>query len=343
MNLASAPSIALLRTFPQGTEGRIIANVRDGLIAEGLSIDMIESYGRLFDLTVLRAIARSNLLIVHSALAYAVIYAGFARLLNKPVVGIVWDHYPVTIGGQRYDRSLRRRLLDTLENLATKLCSHLIVPSRDFLAATSFARAKVIPFWLPGEAQSRAVPLPGSTAPETFRLIFAGQVNETRALEEAYRALEHQFGGQFELFVASRDPLPHGLSDKTNITHLGFLDRAALQREMVKCDAGLVSLASQFDGPGLPSKTWEYLEAGLPCVYVGKPLPDYIAALETSGAGVALTADCLETDLATRLRGRAGDISAATHAFSGLFELDSAKLAYHLRAIAGAKPTRAQR
>lgn len=173
MTRAITPRIALLRSFAEGTEARIIANIRNGLIAESLAVHMIEGRGRMISLSALKAIARNDLLIVHSALAYAVFYAAFARMLGKPVVALVWDHYPVTIAGRRYDPSLRRRMLDRIEGLALALCSDVIVPSRDFQEALSLARATVVPFWLPVDTAVQPVALPRLPGDRPPRIIFA--------------------------------------------------------------------------------------------------------------------------------------------------------------------------
>ena len=328
-NAVLSARFALLKGFADGTESKIIANIGVGLLRERLALEMLEGCGKLFRPSLFRAIARCDVLIVHSPLAYALFYILFARILGRKVVGLVWDHYPVTLAGRRYDPSLRRRMLDLMESRATAMCTHLIVPSRDFLEAGALSRAEVLPFWLRVDRAPEDV---GEVRDTAVRIIFAGQVNATRGLEAAYGELEAHFADKFVLAIASRDPLPRALAGKANIEHLGFLGRDALRAEMARCDAGLVALSPQFDGPGLPSKTWEYLGAGLPCLFIGKALPHYAEALVSSGAGHVLSP-------VTRGMISASDLArsldpAAIDGFSRQFALDERRVAAHLRTIA---------
>lgn len=329
MSKWNAPRYALLKGFEDGAEGRIIANIGSGLAGEGIQLELLEARGRLFRVALFRAIASCDTLIVHSPLVSVVFYVVFARLLGKKVLGLVWDHYPVTLGGRRYDPAVRRRLLDFMENLAIAMCTHLLVPSEDFLEADRLARAHVVPFWLPVDP---ALPANGTKNSDMLRVIFAGQVNATRGLEQAYAELHEHFAGSFVLEVASCDPLPEGLSDKDNVKHLGFLGKEELYDVMRQCDCGLVALSPNFDGPGLPSKTWDYLAAGLPCVFIGRSLPYYARALTLSGVGCVLTPATRGTLRIKEMKRNALEASAVTR-FSSHFQLDSALFAAHLHSL----------
>lgn len=329
MSGSPAPRYALLKSFDDGAESRIIAHIATGLAGEGIKLELLESRGRLLRLSFLRAIARCDVLIVHSPLAYALFYVLFAWLLGKKVLGLVWDHYPVTLNGRRYDDSMRRRLLDLIENQTIAMCTHLLVPSKDFLEADRHARAQAIPFWLPVDPPP---PARDKAEPNLLRIIFAGQVNATRGLEQAYAELDAHFAGNFVLQVASRDLVPEAISDKDNVEYLGFLGREELHDIMRRCDCGLVALSPRFDGPGLPSKTWEYLAAGLPCVFIGKSLPHYAQALTESGVGRVLTPATRRKIGTKDIKRNALEASAVTR-FSGYFELDSARLAAHLHSL----------
>lgn len=331
MTQRPGPRLALLDSFGQGTEGQIIAHVGQSLSDEGLPVDMLAGRGRLLRVSLLPAIARCDLLIVHSPLAYALFHVLFARLFKRKVVALIWDHYPVTLAGQRHDPSLRRRLLDLMERCTSALCTQLVVPSRDFLAADGLSDASVLPFWLPA---ARAPGDGGAVRDGALRIIFAGQVNNTRGLDHAHAELQAHFGNEFVLAIASRDPLPACLAGKPNVEHLGFLGPDALRQEIARCHAGLVALSPQLDGPGLPSKTWSYLDAGLTCLFIGKALPHYVEALTSSGAGHALSP-------ATRGIISASDVArrrdaASIDRFSRHFALDAARLAAHLHSIAAA-------
>lgn len=321
----------ILKSFPTGTECRIVANIGSALRHEGLEAEVLEGESSMARLSIFASIAFTDVLIIHSPLAYAVLYVSWARLLGKRVVGLVWDHYPVTLSGQRYDKSLRRRAADWLENLSISLCTHLIVPSRDFQSAARLERAAFVPFWLPVQRPDDVFETGSLTTDARIRIIFAGQVNETRGLSEAFAELELQFGDRFELVIASADPVPPELQGMANVHHLGFLTAEALKAELIRCHAGLVALSPRFDGPGLPSKTWEYLGAGLRCVFVGKPLPHYSEALVSSGAGVVLSPETRGKIDAQDLVANRDDESQKARAFSAYFELDGARLAAHLK------------
>lgn len=330
----------MLNPFPLGTEGRVISGLVQGLRAEGLNVDMLDTRRSFLRGAHLASIRRCDALIVHTPLAYAPLHVLWAILLHKPVVSLLWDAYPVKLGGQRYDKRLRRWFIDWLENGVIALSTHLLVPSRDFLVVPRLARAHVMKFWHPLEASPNPNQQTASrSATETaengrsIRVIFAGQVNATRGLPAAFTALKEQLGKALTLVVASPNPLPDELQGEPSIVHLGNLNRPALRAEMAKCDAGLVALAMNFDGPGFPSKTYEYLAAGLPCVYFGKRLDHYTNALIQSGAGIVIDVDAANILSLSNLRALKRDIAQAAKVFAADFELDSKALASQLLAI----------
>lgn len=336
--------IAALNPFPSGTEGRVIDDLVQGLRTEGIHVDLLDTSRSLLRCAHLTSIRRCDVLIVHTPLAYAPLHVLWARMLRKPVVSLVWDIYPVKLGGQRYDKRVRRRLIDWLENGVIALSTHLFVPSRDFLVVPRLARAHVMMFWhtleLNPNRDQETVSLSAPEAAETgrsIRVIFAGQANATRGLPAAYAALKAQLGKALTLVVASPNPLPDELQGEPAIVHLGNLDRPALRAEMAKCDVGLVALAMTFDGPGFPSKTYEYLAAGLPCIYFGKRLDHYTNALIQSGAGVVIGVDAANALSPSNLRALKRHIARSARVFAANFELDSKAFASRLRAIVSDK------
>ena len=52
---------------------------------------------------------------------------------------------------------------------------------------------------------------------------------------------------------------------------------------------GLISLNPKLDQPGFPSKTFDYMAAGLPVLYFGRPLPSFTQAMERCGVGLDIT------------------------------------------------------
>lgn len=321
---------ALVKGASSELEDSIVLNIADHLKKAGVSVNLITLGG--FRSTVLAAkqIWRCDLLIVHSPLIFSALHIMISRILRRPVVGLIWDKYPVTLNKVRFDKSLRRRILDLIENSALKMCSHVIVPSSDFLAAKSLKHAIVLPFWTPIRYEARREAT--SRVGDRPKILFAGQINRTRDLVSAFAHLTSLLGNRFELLVASSDPLPPSLEARENITYLGFLERAALFATMKSCDFGLVSLSPGFDGPGFPSKTFAYLSAGLPCIYYGKPLPHYTSALQDSGVGFDIGPSCQPlSDWSPPNE----HMSEAVRRFSQQFELNSEQLITQLYAIAG--------
>lgn len=323
--------ILVVVTRPEATvEARIMDNIIGALGTAGITHEVFRAR-RIADIRFRKQLAQCDIVLLHTPLLLSFVYALMARYWHqKPIVGIVWDSYPVTLGGIRYDRSLRRRILDSIENKAVKLCKRILVPSADFLEESRFSTAQVVGLWHPLNLPLVDHGFEIEDAPTPLRILFAGQINATRGLEAAVARLDQVTCGRFHLKVASSNPLPAKLADHPKIEHLGYLDRATLHRVAAECDCGLVSLARDFDGPGLPSKSFEYLEAGLPCLYYGKRLEHYLHALERSGAGIDIGAETLDALDRTDVLRLKQEIVAAASAFTATFELDSPSLIDHL-------------
>ncbi|QHD70738.1 hypothetical protein GS397_26910 (plasmid) [Sphingobium yanoikuyae] len=277
----------------------------------------------------LKLIRGSDIILLQTPLFMSWPYALWARLFRKTVVSVVWDSYPVTLAGVRFDRRLRRRIFDWIENAILSISNLLLVPSYDFLEQPTLKRAKVVQLWYPIHAPKGY--LAATLAYEPLRVLFAGQINRTRGLTASVEQLYKVTQGRFQLLIASGDPLPSELLGREDVRHIGRLDRESLRQVATGCDCGLVSLACDFDGPGLPSKTFEYLEAGIPCLYHGKRLEHYLDVLERSGVGIEITA---RTSLTREdVLAKKADIANATIRFSDAFALDREAFIAHLTPI----------
>ncbi|WP_146130804.1 glycosyltransferase family 4 protein [Sphingopyxis lindanitolerans] len=306
-------------------------NIASGLSFAGLDLEVRRSNRiRGFRFEHLGLIKRSDIVLLHTPLLMSWHYAFLARLFGKTIVSIVWDSYPVTLGGVRFDRRMRRRLFDRIENTALSASNRLLVPSQDFLEQPILHRAKAVRLWYaihaPNMDSGPASYRHGDDEP--LKVLFAGQINRTRGLAAATEQLHRVTQGRFQLLIASGDPLPPELSGRPDVRHLGKLDRENLRRVAAGCDCGLVALACDFDGPGLPSKTFEYLEAGIPCLYYGKRLEHYLDVLEWSGAGIEIGARANLTR--DDVLAKKADIANATIRFSDAFALDRVELIAHL-------------
>lgn len=304
-------------------ESRVMNNICERLKDAGVPI-AITTVGRPLDLLRIGALSAADVLMVHTPFLYASVLVFVARyVFRKPVVGILWDCYPVTLGGSRYDRSMKRRLLDGIENWILRRCSRIVVPSTDFLQDPRLSGAEVVPLWHPvsiGDAVGE------SSSADRLNVVFAGQINRTRGLVEAVEALRQATDGRFVLKIASSDPLPDALAHDPRVEHLGFLARAELRKVISAADCGLVCLATQFDGPGFPSKTYDYLEAGIPCLYHGKRLEHYLRVMEASGAGLVLDPTPGHLVDHRKLKSLKKTMSRSAQSFSDEFQLDAMAL-----------------
>ena len=325
--MTAAPSplrvLVVVTRSETSVEARIMDNIAGALATAKVAHEVFRPRG-LADMRFSRRMADCDIVLVHTPLLLAFFYALMARYWHrKPVVAVVWDRYPVTLRGVRYDQSLRRRILDRIENIVVALCDRILVPSADFLEEPRLAHARIVGLWHPVNPPQTG---PGSgnadDAGAPLRILFAGQINATRGLAAAVARLDELTGGRFHLKVASSNPLPAELAGHPKIEHLGHLDRAVLREVAAGCDCGLVSLARDFDGPGLPSKSFEYLEAGIPCLYHGKRLGHYLRILEESGAGIDIGADAHGTLVREDVLRLKRNIAAAAAAFTAAFELD---------------------
>ena len=130
-------------------------------------------------------------------------------------------------------------------------------------------------------------------------ILFAGQVNATRGIEASLARLEQIFPTPFDLVLATHNKISDELKNHPRVLSVGGLDRSELNALAATCDYGLVSLSKDFDGPGLPSKSFDYLKMSLPCLYYGPKLPHFLEALERHQVGLSLAGQ--QSDLMERL------------------------------------------
>ncbi len=215
-----------------------------------------------------------------------------AKIFNIPVFSFVWDRYPVILRGKRYDKRLSRICIDYMENLALRIVDKVIVPSDDFLPF--FKDSKVISFnyWIIDEYNEN-LSIDQRPKEEVIKVIFAGQVNETRGLTEAYKKLTSVFNDNFILTIASNSIIDEELLAMDNVISIGFKKDIELQRVFDESDFGLVSLSLNFQGPAFPSKTFDYVSNGLPVLYFGPCFEHYQRSLIESGVGLVLNKELL--------------------------------------------------
>ena len=216
-----------------------------------------------------------------------------AKLMRRRIVVFQWDVYPITLAGRRINQRMSRRVADATENLLLRLADRLIVPSADFLphVASRGKTPAIIPLWpqksLPIRAHS-SVPVDNGPV----NIGFAGQINATRGLSEFVDHLAAQSDHPVHLHLFSGSAIEGLLAElpgRVVVTHHGHLSRDALQNAFRGMHFGLICLSPKLDQPGYPSKTYDYLAAGLPLIYFGKGLPAFTTPLVDAGLAVALS------------------------------------------------------
>jgi len=131
-----------------------------------------------------RFLFSSDVVVVSSPLLRVFPIVVMARLFSKKVVGIVWDVYPVKIGGSRFNPSLLRVIGDYFENIALSFLNAKFIPTKDFALDDRLKEAIVLRFW-----PQFAIVNTGAVCRfqnPSIRIAYCGQINATRGLDAAY-------------------------------------------------------------------------------------------------------------------------------------------------------------
>jgi hypothetical protein len=234
----------------------------------------------------IRAMAGVRTVVLHVFIGAWLPLVLAAWLMRKRIVVFQWDVYPITLAGRRYNPGRLRRMADHVEVLLLKLVSALVVPSKDFLPFVD--AGKVAAIVQNSLVLCDHVAMPVGDGP--VHIGFAGQINATRGLKEfiGFLAEKSEVPVHLHLFSANRLPAASEPAHPTvTVTQHGHMPRDALQSALQKMHFGLICLSPQLDQPGYPSKTYDYLAAGLPIVYYGRALSAFTEPLVAAGLAVA--------------------------------------------------------
>jgi glycosyltransferase involved in cell wall biosynthesis len=243
------------------------------------------------NLRVIRHLFWADVIILH---VYAVAWAPTiiaARILRKKVIIFQWDVYPITINGKRFNKGIARRAADWLENSLLRLATALVVPSQDFLPYVNARKvAAIIPLW-PQRQITSLTHLFRHIGKEPVQIGFAGQINQTRGIDEFINEFRRTPRCQIHLHVFSGQhiTLIDEMPTNVQVTEHGYLHRVELQKVLRTMHFGLLCLSVHLDQPGFPSKTHDYLSAGLPILYFGKSLPAFTEPLVAARLAVPLS------------------------------------------------------
>lgn len=306
-------------------EGRL-ADAISAALAPDYKVEKVRKRRATFS-----ALRRSDALAIHSPLVFSISAILWAKLLRRPITAFVWDLYPVKINGRRYSKRMRRLIADFFESLALRFSDDVIVQSSDFLSSPILANAVVIPFWYePTEPVADAIETTDVSRP--LRFAFAGQINQTRGLCETVVSLDKMLNRRAVLHIYSRDPFvpPTGLRNLT-VSHCGHLSKEQLAQSLAEDDIGLVSLHPGFEGPAFPSKSMDYLAAGLSIAYFGPPLAHYARLLEQTGCGISAGTNA-SPDF-DRLRDLKGNFRDHAKSFFDQVRADPIRLKSHFASV----------
>lgn len=241
-------------------------------------------------------VLKSDCVIVHSYASLSLISMLAARLARRDVYVFNWDVYPTTINGEGR-KGVFRRLADKLEPFAIRLATHVVVPTKDFLPFVSHPNLIELPLWPSLEPK----PFQGSNSTDVVKVAFAGQIDPSRGLPQAIKAICRMTEKRVEFHVfSSGAELPSqemtDVSGNYEIVYYPSMSRSEMQDKLTSMNFGLISLHPKFDQPGYPSKVFDYIAANLPVLYFGRPLPSFTKEIEDAGVGVVL--DGASADLA---------------------------------------------
>lgn len=129
--------------------------------------------------------------------------------------------------------------------------------------------------------------------------VFGGQIAEGRGIEEilASAALAETRSDILFLFVGSGPLAPQvrqAQADSSNVVLIPGLGRDRYLELAAACDVGIVCTVSGVDAPTFPSKTLDYLRAGLPIAASVEAATDYGRTIEQAGFGLATEAGAPE-------------------------------------------------
>ena len=239
----------------------------------------------------------TDTLILHSYAALAFPSLMLAWLMQKRIVIVHWDVYPITVNRNRLG-GFGRRLFDRIEVFAVSLATRVVLPTEDFTAFVDHSEVRYLPLW-PSIQFVETTVRPVRDKSSSVRLAFVGQITLTRGIPQAILRLGTQKPQRFELHIFSPsppEPVWLTLASNVSVIHRGYLARHDLIIALSEMDFGLISLHPGLDQPGFPSKVFDYAAAGLPVIYTGRSLPAYEALLHQTGIGVCLRSDVLDWD-----------------------------------------------
>jgi glycosyltransferase involved in cell wall biosynthesis len=224
--------------------------------------------------------------------------AGIARRLL-----FIWDFFPdhqrdigYMSGGLSFKvaRALEQRLMDQFNILLCTLPQNAAYLRREFRVRPDQTVA-LAPIWSDAKAAPKADRLAvrrTHALPEDRPIaVFGGQLVEGRGFDQilAAAAVGRERGSRLCFLFVGGGRLEAKLRTETcdNILWLPTMPRDAYLELLTVCEVGMVATVPGLSSFSIPSKTLDYLRAGLPVVAALEPGSEFAALLEQYGVGRA--------------------------------------------------------
>ncbi len=193
---------------------------------------------------------------------------------------LCYDVFPENLiaAGVCRHQSLSYRLLKRLFDFSYKQAELVIVPGRDMkekLIAKGVASGKIIiiPNWADSK-KIHAVSAHRHVAPQkTF--LFAGNIGRTQGIKNLIDAIAEANisncsfvfagdGAMRPLVTEAVEAIP-----EKHISYIGQVDSQQMNTVLSQADIAIITLCDKMKGIGVPSKSYFYMAAGLPLLYIG--------------------------------------------------------------------------
>jgi len=240
------------------------------------------------------------------ATAIAPVLAQVRRAGVRRRILFIWDFFPDhhreigrMSGGLpfRIARALEQRLLTSFSAVVCTLPGNADYLRRKWRLKPD-QRVLVTPIWCdatPAPAADRATVRARHGLPVDRPIaVFGGQLVEGRGLEQMLEAARRRDNDLLYLFVGDgrlAAKVQARAAEGGNLVHLPGLPREAYLALLTACDVGLVATVPGVTSYSIPSKTIDYLRAGLPVVAALEPGNDFVHVLTDYGLGVGVPFD----------------------------------------------------
>lgn len=241
-----------------------------------------------FSLNFLSKLITSDFLIVGSPIFKVFWLIFLCWIFRIQVIYVMWDCYPVRILNRPFGNKIKVAYQYITEYIGSKIISASIIPTTDFKDFVQSKKWIVVPFW-PQDSVASTSACRERKQSSNIKFVFSGQVNQTRGLEECILQLKDSCDFDFSLTIASPSNCPVFVEKYDFVDFVGHLTPIELKALYANVDVALVSLHPDLQTPGFPSKTFEYVGAGLAIIYFGPALYAYEKIVSTHLGGIILS------------------------------------------------------